>query len=46
MRAEDYQLAAGKIQYPALFISKETTSGKHALKETVKYLDRRANRDH
>ncbi len=46
IRTEVYQLAGGKIQYPALFISKETTSGMQALKEAVKYLDRRANRDH
>ncbi len=47
LRTEVYQLAAGgKIQFPALFTSKDTTSAKRAFKDAVKYLDRRASRDH
>jgi len=44
MRIEVYQLAAGKIQSPALFVSKETTSGGHAFRDAVKYLDRETSK--
>ena len=44
MRTEVYQLSAGKIQFPALFVSKENTSAKRALKDAVKYLDREVSK--
>jgi TonB family protein len=45
LRTEVYQLAGGgKIQYPALFISKDATSAKRAFKDAVKYLSRQAAR--
>jgi TonB family protein len=45
LRTEVYQLGAGgRIQYPALFTSKDTRSAKHAFRDAVKYLNREATR--
>ena len=44
MRIEVYQLVAGKIQPPALFVSKETTSGGHAFRDAVKYINHEASK--